>query len=186
MHVKLDIRKALYRDYLNYLFETDPEGTFLVTRNNDFGKLLCSRVQYSEQAKKIEASEKTVVFQLPKARLLANAKNHFLFYSKEDQLKIQEDLEVMFNMDLDRYYLSGVKNGYMQKQIIQSFIVSRKLVRLIGDNETLKKRVYREELENIKKRTEELFWKAYNRNERIDYVLNDDRILNVNYLTPAK
>lgn len=182
MHVKLDIRKALYRDYLHYLFEQDSNGTFLVVRNCDFGKLLCSRVQYSAQYLKHESTLNTVNFQLPKSRLLANAKNHFLYYSKEDSLKIQEYLEVLFNMDLDRYYLSGIKGGYMQKQIIQSFIVSRKLVKLVGDNETLKKRVYRDELENIKKRTEELFWKAYNRNERIDYALNESNCLNISIL----
>lgn len=167
MQVVLDIRKNLYRDYLNYLFLQDANGQYHVTRNNDFGKLLCARVQYSELPVRKVVGDKTVMLQLPKSRPLANAKNHFLFYSKEDQEKINDELEVMFNIDFDRFYLQGLKLQMMQKDIIQSFILTRKLINLIGDNETLKKRQYRDELDNLKNLTNSLLKKADYRNSLI-------------------
>lgn len=168
MQVALEIRKALYRDYLNYLFSRDQEGRYIVTRGNDFGKLLCSRVQYSQlPVKKGQPGEKTIVLLLPSSRPLANARNHYLFYTKEDQEKIQDLLEVVFNIDFDRFYLQGCKMQMMQKDIIQSFIVTRKLVNLIGDNETLKKRQYRDELVTLKNLTSSLLKKADYRNSLI-------------------
>jgi len=161
MLVALQIKKGLYKDYLNFLCEFDKiTKVYNVSRDNDFGKLLCSRVKYSALPVKSCKDEHTVFLQLPKSRPLASAKNHYLFYSKEDQAKITDGLEVMFNNDFDRYYLQGMKLRMMQKDIIQSFIISRKLTGLIGDNEMLKKRQYREELEIIKIYTNKLLEKA--------------------------
>lgn len=168
MHVNLFIKKELYRDYLNYLFPLS-DGCYQVTRDNEFGKMLCSRVQYSSLPVKTEPG--TIRLQLPRSRPLANAGNYFLHYTKEDQAKLNDALDVLFHIDFDRYYLQGRKRNEMQKDIIQSFIITRKLVKLIGDNEMLKKRIYREEVENLKIVTEKLIKKAYYRNE---YINNND------------
>lgn len=168
MTVLLDIKKPMLREYLHYLFAFE-EGSFSVFRKIDFGKLLCSMVQYSNLPIRHNENEHTVKFTLPISRPTANAKNYYLFYTKEDQAKLVDYLEVLFNIDLDSYYLSGQRQGFQQKDIIQNFIISRKLVGLIGDNETLKKRLYRKSLKDLENATEVLLKKAYYRNHVIEF-----------------
>jgi hypothetical protein len=173
MLATLSIKKDLYRDYLNYLFEF--QGSYyVVSRHNDFGKLLCARVQYSNIPLPQHEDLKAIRFLLPKSRPLATAQNYYLFYSKEDQQKINDDLEVLFNIDFDRYYLEGCKMGMMQKDVIQSFVISRRLVNMsIDTNETLKKRQYRDTVEILKKLTEKLNQTAFHRNRMISKAIFD-------------
>lgn len=168
MIVELSIKKDIYRDYLNHLFCSSPEGIYHVKRDNDFSKFVCARVQYSNTPVRHDPDPSLVRLLLPRSRVLASAANYYLYYSKEDELKLNEELEATFNTDFDRYYLQGKKMNIMQKDIIQSFIVSRKLISLVGDNEMLKKRVYRDEVKKLKILNDKLIQKAYYRNEMIE------------------
>jgi len=168
MLATLSIKKDLYRDYLNYLFELS-HNSYVVSRHHDFGKLLCSLVKYSSLPVVIEKDAKAISFLLPKSRPLATAGNYYLYYTEEDQQKLNDNLEVLFNIDFDRYYLEGCKQGMMQKDIIQSFVISRNLISLSTDtNETLKKRQYRDRIEILKKLSEQLNQKAFYRNRLIE------------------
>jgi len=167
MIVELSIKKDIYRDYLNHLFCLS-EGIFQVKRDNDFSKFVCARVQYSNTPMRRDSDPGVVKLLLPKSRVLASASNYYLYFTKEDELKLNEELEATFNTDFDRYYLQGKKMNVMQKDIIQSFIISRKLIHLVGDNEMLKKRVYRDEVKKLKILNDKLIQKAYYRNELIE------------------
>ena len=163
------IKKEIHKCYLNYLFNKDQNGNFIVTRNNDFGKFLAAVVRYSKTPVSTLKRQPDAVFTsfiLPASRPLANAEYYYLYYSSEDQEKINDYLDVFFNIDFDRFYLNGRKMEMQQQTIIQDFILSRKLVYLIGDNETLKKRYYRDELKMLKKYTQMLITRAYDRNVR--------------------
>lgn len=169
MRVKLSIPKVLYRDYLNALFQRESDGSFLVSRECDFGKLICSRVRYSNLPVSQDLpDDSTVVLILPKSRPLATAPGHYLYFTKEDQAKLQDALEALFNIDFDGYYLRGKKLEMQQKEIIEAFIVTRNLLCLVGNAEMLKKRQYRDGLDNRKKLLEVLIARAYYRHERID------------------
>lgn len=166
MIVSIFIKKQLHLDYLNYIFERDAAGNYVVDRRHDFGKLVVSLVKYS----KFPVPDKranTVKFMLPASRPLENASKSYVYITKEDQAKLNDFLDALFNIDFDRYYLDGMQLKFQQKDIIQAFIVSRKLVYLIGDNETLKKRAYRDELKKLEKYSNSLYQKAYNRHSRI-------------------
>lgn len=168
MTVLFTLRKKMLREYLHFLFALE-DGSFSVFRTSDFGKLLCSLVKYSHVPVSQERDENAIYFTLPLSRPTANAKNYYLYFTKEDEAKLTDYLEVLFNIDFDRYYLKGVRSGYQQKDIIQAFIISRKLVGLIGDNERLKKRLYRDEQKTLKNVTDTLLKKAYYRNHAIQY-----------------
>lgn len=175
MIAKIFIKKELHRSYLNYLFPKDQNGNFIVTRNQDFGKFLTAMVRYSKTPVTTLKRQTNVVFEsflLPASRPLDNAGNYYLYFSSEDQEKLNDYIDVLFNIDFDRYYLNGKKMSMQQQDIIQAFIISRKLVQHIGDNETLKKREYREGLKMLKKYTDMLITKAYNRNQRINELCN--------------
>jgi hypothetical protein len=169
MTIHLSIRKELYRDYFIHLFPTDPSGALQITRDSDLGKLICALVRYSDFPVKDQIPEDAIQIKLPATNSLRIAQDRFLFLSREDQLRINDLIEVFFNIDFDRYYLKGLKIGLQQKEIIESFIVTRKLTRLMSDNETLKKRQYRQELDLLKERVEQLRQRAYYRNQKIEF-----------------
>lgn len=169
MKIQLDIKKPLYRDYLNHILEKQQDGSFRATKDSDFGKIICSFVRYSNSPVQHEMIQDTVTIILPITKSLGNAPNYHCYLTREDQLRINDLLDVLFNIDLDRYYLKGMKMGLQQKEILESFIVSRKLTNLLSDNETLKKRQYREELNTLRERVEILRQRAYYRNQKIEF-----------------
>ena len=166
MDIQLLITKPLLRAYLDFLFTPNSSGTYSVSRTSDFGKVLCSFVRYTRE--KPEHVPEAVGFTLPKTDGLKNAPNYYMYYSREDHIRINDLLEVFFHIDFDRYYLKGKKLGLLQKDIIESFIISRKLTNLMHDYETLKKKEYREELRLLKEMCSTLLSKAYYRNEKIE------------------
>lgn len=164
--IQLEIKKPLYREYISFLFEQQEDGRYKVTRESDFGKALCSFVRYSHG--KQEKIHEAVSLVLPDSDSVKNAKNYHCYFSREDTRRLNDLLDVFFHIDFDRFYLNGRKLGIMQKDIIESFIISRKLTNLLNDNETLKKRQYREEIQLLQQRTKILSRKAWYRNERIE------------------
>ncbi|GAB2994036.1 hypothetical protein GCM10027284_09030 [Cyclobacterium sediminis] len=166
MDIQLVINKPLLRAYFDFLFTQDESGNYGIGRASDFGKILCSFVRYTSQ--KPEPIPEAVNLTLPKSDGLKNAANYYMRYSREDLIRINDLLEVFFNIDFDRYYLKGKKLGLLQKHIIESFIISRNLTNLMHDHETLKKKEYREELRLLKERCGMLTRKAYYRNEKIE------------------
>ena len=169
MSVLLTIKKPLYRDYLNHLFDRQPDGSYRISRESDFGKAICCFISYSDLPVQEEKTELTVTIHLPDTRSLSLAKYHYCYISKENAHRLNDLLDVFFNIDLDRYYLKGMKMGMQQKEILESFIVSRKLTNLLSDNETLKKRQYRDELMTLRERVEILRQRAYYRNQKIEF-----------------
>ena len=172
MQIAISIKNPIYRAYLKGIFELK-NGYLLLTRDHDFGKVIISRVKYSREPIKMIVDHTTVVFDLPSGRSLANGEKYYLYICKEDQAKINEQLDAIFNIDFDRYCLEGKKLSMMQKDVIQAFIISRKIISLIGDNETLKKREYRDQLSVMKKYEDQLRKKAYYRNAHIEKSLNE-------------
>lgn len=175
MNITLDIRKPILRLYLDHLFthvlekEALPNPTYKVTKSNDFGSMLCSFVRYTTKKPNKIPTPHTVHFQLPQDDSLSNARNYHLYYTAEDQLKLNDLLRNYFNLDLNRYYMAGLRQQVQKKEIIRSFIYSRKLSRLLSDNETLKKRLYREELKDLDNLVNKLRLKAYRHNETIEF-----------------
>ncbi|EMS34598.1 hypothetical protein C943_03285 [Mariniradius saccharolyticus AK6] len=169
MKLLLNVTNPLYRDYFRYLFEEQSDGIFRISRESDVGKFICSFVRYSDRPVQQPKTEETLVLLLPNTDVLKDALYNHVYLSKTDQAQINDFLHVFFNIDLDRYYLKGIKQRMRQKDIIESFIVSRKLTNLLQDNETLKKRLYREELAVLQERFESLRKRTWYRNQKIEF-----------------
>lgn len=140
MEMTINIKKELIRDFFLYLFDKTEEGVVVISRTVDAGKLIASLVEYSD--KPINQSGNTIV-RLPMCDSLQSASNHFMYLSAESENKLNDYLEVSFNLDYDRYWIQGLKLGIAQQEIVYSYIVSRKLGSLNMDTEMLKKRMYR-------------------------------------------
>jgi len=159
MQISLSIKKAIYRDYLKGIFELR-NGKLVLTRDHDFGRAIISRISYSRKPVDNEVDHTTVVFSVPASRLMNNASRYYLYLTKDDERKLCEQLELIFKLDMDRYFLEGCKLKMMRKDIVQAFILKRNIVTLIGDNETLKKREYRDQQNKLKTYTQMLLKKV--------------------------
>tara|TARA_R110002020_G_scaffold475112_1_gene708612 strand:+ start:7068 stop:7601 length:534 start_codon:yes stop_codon:yes gene_type:complete len=169
MQISLLIKKPLYREYFKFLFPADESDIHMVSRTTDLGKFICALVKYSEVPVPEDTEENKFTLHLPVTKSLNLAPHRYLYFDSESIIRINDMLEVYFNLDFDRYYLRGLAKGYQQKLIIESFIFSRKLTLLMSDNETLKKREYRQALILLGEKVEELRCRAYNRNQRIEF-----------------
>lgn len=171
MTIQLHVHKEILREYLNYIFKKLPSGAYKVSKLEDFGRALCSFVRYSNirVPEPPHPAQELVTFRLPRIEALNNALGYNLYYTRDDQEKLNDYLALIFDLDFDRYYLAGKASGEQKKDIIMSFIASRKLSRLLSDPELLKKRQYRSELKLLEARMVTLSKRAYNRNDRITY-----------------
>lgn len=171
MTVQLHVHKEILREYLSFIFPKLPSGDYKVSKTHDFGRALCSFARYSnirvpgDHGQDIER----VTFRLPRVAALNNALGYHLYYTRDDEEKLNDYLSLIFDLDFDRYYLAGKASGEQKKDIIMSFIASRKLSRLLSDPELLKKRQYRTELKLLEARMVTLSKRAYARNDRITY-----------------
>lgn len=179
MLVGLAIKKDLYRDYLQHVFKL-VDNVYHVSRSTDFGRMVCARISYRDKPMAPESTENICTLLLPASDSNRTASSKFLYIKKEDQLKLADEIEAIFNIDFDRYYLQGRKLGMEQKEIIQAFIVSRGLTKLIGNIDMLKKREYREAVNLLAKHNEALLNKARYRNERIENSLREHKQLYCN------
>lgn len=168
MKIAFEVKKEVIRLFLSYLFEPLDDGSLKVTRHTDAGKLITCFVRYADRPIQEEPTEGSITFFLPRSKGLDTAPNHFLYFTKEDQHRINDLLEVIYHLDLDRYYIKGMRQGFQQKEVIESYIVSRKLTSLFEENETPKKRQYREELRAFEDMVEQLRKKCYHRNQTIE------------------
>lgn len=170
MTVNISIKDEILRRYLRHLARESEGNIFRVTRDNDFGKYITSLVKTTNTKINQELDPAiTVTIRLPKSNSLASAQNYHLHIPKEDQRKIEDHLRALFNLDVDRYYLEGLRIGdWEQKEIIESFIIDRQMSDLMSDNERIKKRIYRQSLQDLKSLTSKILRGARYRNQEIE------------------
>ncbi len=82
---------------------------------------------------------------------------------------IEDYIDCIFYVDFKEYYLWSRQHGLQQKQAIQNFLITRKIVSRIGDYDTLKKFEYRQE----KKRLAELTKKFINQVNYQDRIIRE-------------
>jgi len=144
MEIKLNIKSAYLRKYLEFLFK-QKEGKFVVRTTVNFGGLLFACVKFSDTPVQVEQSEQTVTFILPKTKNVHYyAEKSNIYYDTPDIDFLNRMLDEIFKIDFDKFYLNGIKNGLKQSKTINSYILSRNLIFKDYDiKDMLKKRVQR-------------------------------------------
>ncbi len=165
MIASINIKKPMLLDFFEYLFPKE-NGVHIISSTKDIGKFLISRVSCSNLPIKSKL-ENSIKIKLPKTDN-TTAHTKYLYYTAEDLEKINKELEAVFNINFDTYYLQGKKMGFTQKEIISSYILSRNLVSLNGDIEMLKKRIYREDIKNTQKVEQYFKNRCYQRHNIIE------------------
>ena len=169
MTIELSIESAIYCDYLRYLFPADDRnGSVLkVNGSTTFGQLLIASVRESPLPVAHLTGDHVVTLRLPKQDATQDLENKFIYYSTADQKRLNLALKAIFSMDFHDYYRRGESTGFAKKDIIEAFIVSRKLANA-DPTEALHKRVYREQAKRCQQLTKYLLRKAYYIEESLD------------------
>lgn len=167
MIVKLNIKNRALHNYLGHLFHRDPDGAFRVTMHNEFGRLVVALVRRSPDEIPVKEGEFCASLHLPKNSLTKNAELSYLYFTAQDAARLNVLLDTIFDLDLNAYYQKGCKRRIPKREIIEAFVISRKLV---ADDfaETLSKRIYRKELTYNRELVSSLYDKARYNNDRIE------------------
>lgn len=176
--VDIKLPSGIYLDYLGYLFPVDPKtGYYQVSQKSDVGKLCSALANPTPGNQRPDAPQvygekktrhyETVTLKLPCLLSTRNWDNRWMHYSKDDIARITSVLIATFHQDFIAYYLRGQLMGRQKKDIIETFIFSR---RLMGPDpfDALHKRAYRLERKRMQVLTEQLTRKARYFDEQLD------------------
>lgn len=164
IEISISLQNGSCLDYLGYLFPRDPEtGAYSVSSSTDFGKLLIAYAKISDHPVPVPAigdGFSAVTLSLPLTDITQDLQHKWLYYTKTDTARLQAILKSEFNRDFIAYYLRGSVMGYQKKEIIEMFIVSRKLI-TVDPYEALHKRMYRLEQRKMQELSRKLIRKAH-------------------------
>ncbi|WP_313265115.1 hypothetical protein [Sphingobacterium sp.] len=155
MYVKCNIKSELFRNYLHHHF-AQVDGRFQIFRGIPLGRYITTHLKFCDTKPQMEDTEQTVIFKLPKTSDLPSIQSRFAYFTAESMRQIEDHIKEIYNLDFHSYYYWSIKHGLQQKQAIQNFIITRKLVNKIGDIDTLKKYEYRQEKKMIETLTKKL------------------------------
>ena len=167
MEVQLKIDNAMLADYLRYLFPSADGGTLKVTSEHGLGKLIIAHCREMSRPPEYGSGDNIGTLRLPLCRATQNLENKFLYYSATDMVQLNQALAAYFDLDFTGYYRRGQGAKFSKSDIIQAFIVSR---RLVSDDyfDALSKRMYRRQQEEIATITRKLRRRAYYLDEVLD------------------
>lgn len=159
MHIKFNVKTPLLRDYLRHLFKIDNNNRVKITLSHDFGRMAVGLYKQSDDPPEIEDSDNAVTIILPRHRTTNVALTRYIYYTEADTQRLNYILEALFNVDLDTYYLQGIKTGLAKCDIIDAFMKTRHLASF-DYTDTLSKRTYRSEVATMRKRGQSLLRKV--------------------------
>lgn len=172
MTISFQADTRILADYLGYLFPPDKDGVLQVSVTSSTGKLLLAFAKCSQGP--VPCTGPDVVRLALPAHHLSSLNNRFLYYTKEDMIRLNLALRAEFDLDFEAYFRRGEALGIQKKDIIDAFIFSRKLTTeadpdtLQKTHATLHKRIYRKQLNDLEDTRRKLLRKAYYINESIN------------------
>lgn len=167
MVVKLKVDSPVLADYLRYLFPPDDSGVLKVSSVPALGKLLVAHVRESGRPVPGPEGAGVLALDLPAVPATQSLRDKFLYYSSSSAAALNLAASAVFDLDFTGYYRKGEALGLKKKDIIEAFILSRKLVSS-DCFDALHKRVYRRGQKNMSDIAARLVRKAYYIDESID------------------
>ncbi len=119
--------------------QANKAGSIEINRKTEIGKYICSRVRYSNlPVKQSSGIWLDIPYTTSKSKDI-----YYLYYSVEDQKKINDYLEAMFNIFFREVMVEGREQGIKYISVLESYMQG---IKLSDDNkiyERLKKFDYR-------------------------------------------
>ncbi|MBR1926173.1 MAG: hypothetical protein IJ840_00195 [Bacteroidales bacterium] len=178
----MKVYSPILADYLAWLFPPrEPGGPLIVRAGNPMGKLLVAHCRVSDTpVKAVDPEEgsktKPIWFdiELPDNDATWPLRTKWLWYSPADIKALNMALRATFDLDFGLYYMKGISQGLMKKDVVTAFVVSRSLFSK-DSFESLHKRAYRKDLVSLERRIKQLLDKATYIDKNINLTgLNDD------------
>lgn len=159
MQIKFRTKDQLALDYLRYLFNAKPEQPIRLTLANDFGRMAVGLYKFSDKPDARSDDSMTATLVLPRHQTTYAAMTRHIYFTDVDTKRLSMILDALFNIDLDTFYLQGIQAGIPKRDIIEAFIISRRLVSA-DYADTLNKRTYRTSLSAIRRKADIILRKA--------------------------
>lgn len=160
MRLTFDVDDRIHMDYLAYLFERDTSGAYIVTARNCFGKLIIGHTQTASLPPKEACGKFAVTFILPINEATQNFQNKFIYLSAQATKQLNISLRAYFELDFWEFVQRRKALRQRKEEIIEAFILSRKLFSA-EYFESLHKRAYRRELKELEALKRKLTRRAY-------------------------
>ncbi|MDR1544591.1 MAG: hypothetical protein LBS50_09365 [Prevotellaceae bacterium] len=162
IRILLNIKSEYLRKYLEFLFKKEGD-IFILDRNCDFGKYCFLNILKSEIPLKIEKTEQTVTIEIPKSKNIDRIdEKYYLYYDNFAEQKLNDLLKVISNIDFREYCISMREIKIKQKDIINSYLISRKLILEKDLTDMIKKRFQRNSEKNVISLQKMLLYKLQN------------------------
>ena len=160
MRLTFDVDDRIHMDYLAYLFERDTSGAYIVTARNCFGKLIIGHTQAASLPPKEACGKFAVTFILPINEATQNFQNKFIYLSAQATKQLNISLRAYFELDFWEFVQRRKALRQRKEEIIEAFILSRKLFSA-EYFESLHKRAYRRELKELEALKRKLTRRTY-------------------------
>lgn len=160
IELKFKVCDKLHYDYLGHLFEQTPDGRFIVTARNDFGKLLVGHIKDSPRSVNPPDGEFVATLIIPLNEATLNFRNKFIYLNTQAHEQLNLSLRAYFNLDFWEYVQRRKGMKERKEDIIEAFILSRKLFST-ECFELLHKRAYRRELKDLTAMKRKLLRRTY-------------------------
>lgn len=160
MELKFKVCDKMHYDYLKYIFEQTADGSFVVTARNDFGKLVIGHIKDTPRIHEIPTGDYIATLILPLNEATLNFLNKFIYLTTQAQAQLNMALRAYFTLDFWEYVQRRKIIKERKDNIIESFIISRKLFTTDYFG-LLHKRVYRQELKELATMKAKLLRRAY-------------------------
>lgn len=160
MELKFKVCDRLHYDYLTYLFARDSAGRLVVSARQDFGKLVISHIKDTPLPPKELDGEWIATLLLPQNEATQNFLNKFIYLSTQATEQLNKGLQAYFNLDFWEFVQRRNSLRERKEDIIEAFIVSRKLFSA-ECFDVLHKRAYRRELRDLQALKNKFLRRAY-------------------------
>ena len=142
-------------DFCRHEFKTLQDGSIVIKRQHDIGKMIFSQVNASPIPVSKPVFENAVTFVLPITKE-SDLQGKFLYVDRWGQEKIQEFITAKFNLRVELFFQKGYNKGYSQKRIIEAFLAGYNLRNNELNYEAVKKNDYRRRQKDLKRISDEL------------------------------
>lgn len=165
MEVQFKVDGVMYYDFLHYLFPSTDE-ILKVSSKHGLGKLIIAHCKIAVSQVATLTGDNVVTLSLPICEATDIFQNRWLYLDKSSIVQLNKALQSYFDLDFVGYY-RATESAYSKTDIIDAYIVSRKLIST--DNfENLTKRAYRRDLDKLRSLRKKLKRKSYYVDESID------------------
>jgi len=142
-------------DFCRHEFKELSDGSILINRRHDIGKMIFSQVNASPTPNGKPVFENAVNFALPLSKE-SDLRGKFLDIDKWGQEKIQEFIKALFNLRAKHFFKYGYDKNYTQKRIVEAFLAGYNIRNNDLSYEAVKKNDYRTRRKELKNIAEEL------------------------------